>query len=114
MRISDWSSDVCSSDLARLMPLVQQQRLDGGRPGPFGAWIEPGEARADGVGGDQHALAAHRRGQCQRLAPRPGAKVDHGQDRKSVVQGKRVSVRVNLGGRRTIKKKKIKEKNKHE
>src|SRR3546814_14011355 len=30
-----------------------------------------------------------------------------GQDRKSVVEGKRVSVRVDLGGRRIIKKKKI-------
>src|SRR3546814_17653674 len=31
-------------------------------------------------------------------------------DRKSVVEGKRVSVRVDLGGRRIIKKKKIKNK----
>src|SRR3546814_18861616 len=37
---------------------------------------------------------------------RPGGKVSG--DRKSVVEGKGVSVRVDLGGRRVIKKKKIK------
>src|SRR3546814_18659665 len=35
---------------------------------------------------------------------------DYRQDRKSVVEGKSVSVRVDLGGRRLIKKKQIKEK----
>src|SRR3546814_18896019 len=36
---------------------------------------------------------------------------DHDRDRKSVVSGKSVSVRVDLGGRRTMKKKNKREKN---
>src|SRR3546814_18398625 len=82
MRISDWSSDVCSSDLVVLHPEVDPERA------PF----EP-------------AAAAH--GEVRRLR-HPGdaehALVEPG-DRKSVVSGKRVSVRVDLGGRRIIKKK---------
>src|SRR3546814_15883685 len=78
MRISDWSSDVCSSDLG------QQGIVDG---------------------------SAHfRRQGVERLGPvEPDAAdaiFDEGQnlDRKSVVSGKSVSVRVDLGGRRIIKK----------
>src|SRR3546814_15926723 len=115
MRISDWSSDVCSSDLAcgagagacaarggtavhgrhrqsaarggacgkgRIRP--HRLSRDDGRPGqdaaPQGAWRAAGGAR-----------------QC-------------GTERKSVGSGKRVSVRVNLGGRRSFKKKKKKPK----
>src|SRR3546814_14578348 len=68
MRISDWSSDVCSSDL----------HLDVDRQFHAG----------------HHQSAAHRH-----LGTLPA-------DRKSVVLGKSVSVRVDLGGRRIIKKKK--------
>src|SRR3546814_13406746 len=97
MRISDWSSDVCSSDLrqegrdaqarCRLLQPCRQLRhaarrpLHGGacrRAGPFRAWSLPS-----------------RRG-CPRCC-RPA-------DRKSVVEGKSVSVRVDLGGGRLIKK----------
>src|SRR3546814_8622758 len=71
MRISDWSSDVCSSDLIRTahraIPPRRAQHL-----------LRQGRAR--------HRRRAH-------------------QDRKSVVKGKSVSVRVDLGGRRIIKKK---------
>src|SRR3546814_13360267 len=80
MRISDWSSDVCSSDPAdgarrgvgvralRRRPLLPvPRRVRGGR-GPV---LAVGQA-----------------------------------DRKSVVSGKSVSVRVDLGGRRIIQKKK--------
>src|SRR3546814_18367614 len=78
MRISDWSSDVCSSDL-------------------------PGRLAA---GADR--LARHRGGMGRRHRRRvPGlAAVPGGhRDRKSVVLGKSVSVRVDVGGRRIIKKK---------
>src|SRR3546814_14278306 len=79
MRISDWSSDVCSSDLsvsqlstaAIWRPHATQNivfRLSG-------ATLLPGAGFRD-------------------------------LDRKSVVKGKSVSVRVDLGGRRIIKKKK--------
>src|SRR3546814_20777795 len=99
MRISDWSSDVCSSDL-QIQALV----------------FARGHPRA--VDGDQLA---------QRLQEVRGRKLGKGQtpgaplhpprilvgpegvdraDRKSVVEGKRVSVRVDLGGRRVSKKKK--------
>src|SRR3546814_16468224 len=105
MRISDWSSDVCSSDLltfsihligalayaariagvrtrriamsfALFNVLVLVSRLSNSFLGPFLAKrIET--ALADGIG----------------------------EDRKSVVWGKSVSVRVDLGGRSIIKKK---------
>src|SRR3546814_18795417 len=67
MRISDWSSDVCSSDLH---PARDPRRLS-----------ERG-ARTRGVG--------------------PARGQGRG-DRKRVVKGKRVSVRVALGGTRMIK-----------
>src|SRR3546814_14396873 len=79
MRISDWSSDVCSSDL----------KAKGGRhdrpPAREGSacLLAVPNLEADG-----HHLPAFL-----------GA-------RKSVVQGKSVSVRVDLGVRRIIKKKK--------
>src|SRR3546814_21000327 len=70
MRISDWSSDVCSSDLT---PTRIQSRA----------------ARLSSL--------TQRAG---RIAPRgPGS------DRKSDVYGKKVSVRVDLGGRRNKKDK---------
>src|SRR3546814_15262968 len=71
MRISDWSSDVCSSDL-----------------GPLGL-------RVVGQGGVLVARA--------RVDRRGDAGADDC-DRKRVVSGKSVSVRVDLGGRRLIKK----------
>src|SRR3546814_11144223 len=40
------------------------------------------------------------------LRPNPSLAIDAEKDRKSVVEGKSVSVRVDLGGRRIIKKKK--------
>src|SRR3546814_12056823 len=93
MRISDWSSDVCSSDLAA-MPARYRDR------GPFQAAtafaLPWGRDRAPGRGapGRTPADPARRRP----AQPRHPA-------RKSVVSGKRVAVRVDLGGRRLIKKK---------
>src|SRR3546814_17367839 len=94
MRISDWSSDVCSSDLGvdgepdgkvqdyadhrrgdrrqrRRKRRVAAQQLDEGRTGE-----DPEEAGDKGYPGGQ----------------------DCAEDRKSVVSGKSVSVRVDLGG----------------
>src|SRR3546814_18484776 len=96
MRISDWSSDVCSSDLR-----APEQRLVG-----------------------QHLVHAVQEHDCEYLVGLSNQfktqVVPHGsrsaearsdfegpslqQDRKSVVKGKRVSVRVDLGGRRINKK----------
>src|SRR3546814_19293109 len=87
MRISDWSSDVCSSDLHR----VGKQAGDGGLAR---ARRTPEDDRGEAAGGD-HA------------ADRPL------RDRKSVVKGKSVTVRVDLGGRRIIKKKQTKQCDQH-
>src|SRR3546814_12475326 len=124
MRISDWSSDVCSSDLT----LVSAARTRSGQAGlrtpnsecrfaypskielffllgleASGAYlassssprfVPPGadnrnkrNASPDEVGG---ALAGHSKARWQAWEL----------DRKSVVEGKRVSVRLELGGRR--------------
>src|SRR3546814_18186910 len=59
---------------------------------------------ADGArDGEEHG--EHRGRDAHRLQDDAGIEVDVGEDRKSVVEGKRVSVRVDLGGRRIIKKK---------
>src|SRR3546814_11102922 len=86
MRISDWSSDVCSSDLfkgnASAHPTREhsaQFHLQSG-----------GRCRDDG----NHACRCSSVSRSHRT-----------RDRKSVVYGKSVSVRVDLGGRRIIKKK---------
>src|SRR3546814_15703680 len=103
MLISDWSSDVCSSDLELRLLLAQPVQLHvevlprGLLPrGAHGAQEErlAGEQPLDHadpgpevvLGGDVRVLGAHR-------------------DRKSVREGKRVSGRVDLGGRGIIQKK---------
>src|SRR3546814_11055342 len=92
MRISDWSSDVCSSDL----PL----RLVSGSP-----------ANLSLVGSVMRAPWSWRAGRGRRPVAGwrgvPGARPHRAgrPDRKSVVEGQRVLVRVDLGGRRIIKKK---------
>src|SRR3546814_16919663 len=87
MRISDWSSDVCSSDLRRNRLRRQRQ--------PQGQEHRTSRAYLD--------LDAGRR---RSHGSRGGGNGSRGADRKSVVSGKSVSVRVDLGGRRRIKKKK--------
>src|SRR3546814_12892190 len=99
MRISDWSSDVCSSDLpggaerrwprnacgrARLPAFAERAGLAAGRAG-----IQPGRADTGTTG---------------RLGGAATATGRRAEDRKSVVEGKSVSVRVDLGGRRIMNK----------
>src|SRR3546814_14786950 len=121
--ISDWSSDVCSSDLrctglfgeADFLPrrALGQQRahqlvvecvaglvaLEGADAGVAGQ-VQVADRVEDLVAPELVAVAQ-------------AGVVEHAElvqdaDRKSVVEGKSVSVRVDLGGRRLIKKKKIK------
>src|SRR3546814_11172083 len=123
MRISDWSSYVCSSVLTRRgRPRRLSSRL---RPQRFHQRHERGEAGRDrpGVVDDHRPVCgkakhgkAHRdaviqmagdgRAACQLFAA--GAVDDQTVlqllDRKSVVSGKSVSVRVELGGSSIIKK----------
>src|SRR3546814_19943773 len=101
MRISDWSSDVCSSDLLRRQPvglgkedvdaegaglvaadLAPQVGQQVARPRPL---TEPGEARLVDLDDRERRL--------------------RGIERQSVVQGKSVPVRVDIGGRRFHTKK---------
>src|SRR3546814_12049264 len=101
MRISDWSSDVCSSDL----PPPRRGR-------PMGVW---GGSRRTAMRQTSKRRASREDGGAKPPAPRASlyedvtrriiAELEAGRDRKSVVSGKSVSVRVDLGGRRIIKKK---------
>src|SRR3546814_15515270 len=95
MRISDWSSDVCSSDLPTYIRCAAQ--------GNHSAMTQRGNPLGQRRVAHEQALeaAAHaaRNTECTHF-------VGQG-DRKSVVSGKSVSVRVDLGGRRIIKKKNI-------
>src|SRR3546814_16937403 len=99
MRISDWSSDVCSSDLLAMLVRAHGARID----------IDIGVELAQ-----PHGIAAslqQRTERCRSQTFSEGGNHAAGdedvprQDRKSVVSGKSVSVRVDLGGRRIIKKK---------
>src|SRR3546814_13370271 len=107
MRISDWSSDVCSSDLCRIAPI---------RPLSTRAHVSktlhlaylPQRCISDFL---PPACRRSSRGKKDR-PPRPSLPLRAdaaSSDRKSVVEGKRVSVRVDPGGRRIIKKKKTKQ-----
>src|SRR3546814_8555184 len=91
LRISDWSSDVCSSDLDGAESTLRQlaggevSRHDYGQRGAV-AYIETGQPHEDTA--------------WQRFLPT-------GPDRKSGVEGKSVSVRVDPGGSRIITKKRM-------
>src|SRR3546814_17953292 len=94
MRISDWSSDVCSSDLGR--EAGAYRRSESRRSRLFRALEYPGcgivqvsarRSRADYPGSGEIRHAIDRRDR----------------DRKRVVQGTSVSVRVDFGGRRMLK-----------
>src|SRR3546814_16657664 len=85
-RISDWSSDVCSSDLQIALRVLRERVA--ARPRGCAIGVErPGHHRVDA---DLRAVLLRERRR---------------QDRESVVYGKRVSVRVAHGGRRDINKK---------
>src|SRR3546814_19614138 len=134
MRISDWSSDVCSSDLGNrrllymiggrfgsllgffmrrrvrcreglLYRLVVTLRLDIGvvdqaRQGSLESQLSIGQF--DAV---LRTLGAGNRRYDRRQVQFKAFGITGFGDRKSVVEGKRVSVRGDLGGRRSIKKK---------
>src|SRR3546814_17948744 len=111
MRISDWSSDVCSSDLGVAVDdgtiaagiVVVAAEGDGGRAGDAADMdVEAGLGglRLAGDVAFRIDLGGGRRDMHREVV----AVVD----RKSVVQGKSVSVRVDIGGRRCLNKKKKK------
>src|SRR3546814_19389988 len=111
MRISDWSSDVCSSDLE----FVERERR-AGKTRVHGEHSRPRRGLEHAIAGPDRGSESGDEGERQRGrelleglpllgAPRLGRDT---RDRKSGVSGKSVAVRVDLGGRRIIKKKKKK------
>src|SRR3546814_14101320 len=104
MRISDWSSDVCSSDLLLVAATTIAFLSSEGDSGIADWHMAAGWTAAVllvfrlvwGFIGGEHARFAN--------FVRPSRLLS---DRKSVESGKSVSVRVNLGGGRIIKKKKM-------
>src|SRR3546814_17107123 len=114
MRISDWSSDVCSSDLT---PIEVAEARD-----VKGLYKKARSGQLKNFTGIDSPYEPHEapdiRIDTTAISPEDAAEklVEHlltlG-DRKSVVEGKSVSVSVDLGGRRRIKiQKKKKKKNK--
>src|SRR3546814_17803515 len=99
MRISDWSSDVCSSDLLRKL-LLGEQRQAGRKADEAaeGAGIKPAHQPVVLALEDHRLFGKAGLGIGDIVNPEP--------DRKSVVSGKSVSVRVDLGCGRLIKQKK--------
>src|SRR3546814_11849852 len=118
MRISDWSSDVCSSDLPGSFDVMVTENMYGdilsdlaadlmgglgmapsGDIGAERAVFQPCHGSAPDIAGQGRAnptaalLSAAM--MLDWLAERPGE--PKAADRKSVVEGKRVSVRVDLG-----------------
>src|SRR3546814_15889279 len=110
MRISDWSSDVCSSDLRGA--LDELGPLDGQAQHVGQILRHPvvrGHAAVDAQVCPVDPVGREGGFQIVRLI---GLRLERGArdmrlcaDRKSVVWGKSVSVRVDIGGRRTSKKK---------
>src|SRR3546814_18939033 len=105
MRISDWSSDVCSSDLVEADAGEDRLAVAAGadqRAERRGADVD----HRGGFGAGQDR--AQRQRQFDPPQPRARRQADRGRgpDRKSGGSGKSVAVRVDLGGRRVIKKKK--------
>src|SRR3546814_11902138 len=102
MRISDWSSDVCSSDL--------RCRAPGPRASAIGAPAGVGRRGRESGRCAWTGAASARVRRCRRWRRcggrrRPAIRVAR-VDRKGVGEGKRVAGRVDIGGSRVIKKKK--------
>src|SRR3546814_12549555 len=115
MRISDWSSDVCSSDMAeealheqaQQEPVPQPGRLE--VPESFAAAVALVREQGEGI------LANHLMDDVHLVRYEPGRvelrvtdAAPANLDRKSVGSGQSVAVSVDLGGGRIIKKKKKK------
>src|SRR3546814_12415932 len=110
MRISDWSSDVCSSDLHHLglscdpvgglvqIPCIERNAI--------AASTAVTAARLALRGDGSHYVSLDAVVETMRQT---GIDMSH-KDRKSVVEGKSVAVRLDIGGGRSSKKKKNKTK----
>src|SRR3546814_20152411 len=107
MRMSDWSSDVCSSDLdarGHVLAAVVACPLDHRDR----AGVPDGEPVAGLAGGEElsaRGAVEHRVPDNEVLMGHVGVCRAPERDRTSVVECKGVSVRVDLGGRRILKTK---------
>src|SRR3546814_14535762 len=106
MRISDWSSDVCSSDLTDSCSLYTQSSLTADVASNFFQG-QQGDTSGQGPPATLPSSDVYN-------TWTPTLQQFKQADRKSGVKGKRVSGRVNLGGGRNIKKKKKKEQEKQD
>src|SRR3546814_14628550 len=102
MRISDLISDVCSSDLHLVVARARRVQAPGGLAdqrleAAFHMHVDVFQRRVDGDLAFRELLEDLLEALIDGLAVT--------RDRKSVVEGKSVSVRVDLGGRRISKKK---------
>src|SRR3546814_17698493 len=105
MRISDWSSDVCSSDLRLDQQRLKLGAVDAGEIAEMAA--RDAEVEDQGIAAEipvGRGLGRRDEDAARTFHDILGAEADVA-DRKSVVEGKSVSVRVGRGGRRIIKKK---------
>src|SRR3546814_12521960 len=107
MRISDWSSDVCSSDLP-FRPVVVNEfsrwanlQLTSAHPEQTPPGCGATDAQKPATSGDMRATVPAAAPELTTAVREAAAH----SDRKSVVEGKSVSVRVDHGGRRISKKK---------
>src|SRR3546814_17752636 len=100
MRISDWSSDVCSSDLEDGGGRADENHRQEQRP------VAKAHDQAEEVDRQQEIEPERLRMLDQPAERRADGGIHYpGQDRQSVGQGKSVSVSVDLGGGRLLKKK---------
>src|SRR3546814_16066695 len=114
MRISDWSSDVCSSDLQQVFGFDPPREHGFDTIGAIEAMLDGRGKVFFAMGGNfatatPDTEATHRALRNCELTVHVATKLNrsplvHGRDRKSVVEGKRVSGRVDPGGGRNIKK----------
>src|SRR3546814_20078827 len=107
MRISDWSSDVCSSDLVTCSDPPSSIRTLQAVHANIGSKASSGshKARNESLRHRLSALWSAVSIKAGRLYGCPAQIAGPFIDRTSVVSGKSVSVRVDLGGRRILKKK---------
>src|SRR3546814_20185624 len=107
MRISDWSSDVCSSDLVRPLLGIGRDELEAYAREQGLDWIEdPSNQCLDHSRNYlRHQVLPVIRQRWPRAAINMARAAAHLGDRKRGVSGKSVSVRVDMGGRGIIKKK---------
>src|SRR3546814_2637773 len=85
MRISDWSSDVCSSDLAGVDPLAERDAAYGGGSGRQDAGADRGPQFDDGDS-DRSRAAFYRQGCGRDREWRPDVALDRSEEHTSELQ----------------------------